>query len=81
MKLPDILAGDSAVPYEAWATMPSGAVKRLELNACTQPEALSIAFALAPGAVAMSVRQADRAPPRDALAQLARHAAACEVPA
>ena len=74
MKATAIVPQGEPLPYEAWATLPSGAVKRLEFNACTQPEALSIAFALAPGATAMSVRQVDRGAPRDALAILERRA-------
>jgi len=79
-QVPAILPARAPTPHEGWATLPSGAVKRLEFNACSQPEALSIAFALAPGAVAISVRELDRRPPTDALAELDRRASSAGLP-
>jgi hypothetical protein len=69
MKATPILAG-VAWPHEAWATMNTGAVQRLEFHASTQPEALATAFALAPKAIAMSLRRTNEEPTR----QERRHA-------
>ena len=75
MKAEVIVTQGRALLFEAWATLPSGAVRRLpEFVACSQAQALSLAFSFAPTALAMSVREADRPPARDALGELDRRA-------
>jgi hypothetical protein len=74
MKATPILAGAGLLPYDAWSTDRNGIVRRLTLHARNQEEALAQAFAMRPDSTAMSVREADRGAPRDALADLARRA-------
>ena len=76
MKATAILSQAKPCIFEAWATTKTGVVRRLEVEACSQAEALSKAFALVPDAGAMSVREADRPTLRDALAELDRRAGA-----
>lgn len=61
--------------FAAWATQPCGTVRRLETEACSQHEAIALAFAAFPRSVAVSVRPLDRdAPIYDALGALNRRA-------
>ena len=59
--------------FVAYATLPDGAVRRLEVVASCQACALCLAFSITPTAVAMSARLAEQ-PARDALLQLDRRA-------
>jgi hypothetical protein len=60
--------------FVAYATLRCGRVRRLEVSARCQADALVAAFQVAPEAVAMSARLDDR-PARDALLQLDRRSA------
>jgi hypothetical protein len=61
--------------FAAWATQPCGVVKRLEVEACTQHQAIAAAFAAYPRSVAVSARPIERgAPMNDALGMLDRRA-------
>ena len=59
--------------FAAWATLPGGCVRRLEVEACSQPEAIATAFAAMPRALAISARRLDATSGEDLL-QLDRRA-------
>ncbi len=45
--------------FNCWATVPGGAIKRLDVYACCQRDALRLAFDAVPGAVCMSCRETE----------------------
>jgi len=63
MKASSILAGDRLQPFIAWVTTPSGAVRRIEILAKCQADAIRWVFTIVPNATAVSARPADRATP------------------